>query len=202
MSIDNFIWVPAGIRDDKSIDYRKYKSCPDMLRAEQPASTAHQVFLAHGGNSLVDDQYFFESADDARWFWFEGYQHSLCVDNYTMSMPYDRMALWIDNKQVESRGYSQLDRFDTETDDLPTGESRCDHRYKAEDHHGDVEWARCTNRATLRAMVTPAKTVMAVDGSAKVTYTPLPAQAYEAKLCVACHERSRRNLASAWSSRV
>jgi hypothetical protein len=120
MSIDNFIWVPAGIRDDKSIGYRKYKSCPKMLKAEQPRATSHQVFLAHA--SGTDEQYFFESADDARWFWFEGYQHSLYLDIHSMPMPYDRMALWIDDKQVESRGYPQPDRFDTETNDLPTGE--------------------------------------------------------------------------------
>jgi hypothetical protein len=42
-------------------------------------------------------------------------------------------------------------------------------------------------------MVTPAKTMMATDGSAKVTYTPLPAHAYEAKTCVACHEDAMRS---------
>ena len=80
MSIDNWIWMPAGIRNNNSIGYRKYKSCPEMLRAERPTATAHQVFLAHGADALIDEQYFFESADDARWFWDSGYEERLCVD--------------------------------------------------------------------------------------------------------------------------
>ena len=34
---------------------------------------------------------------------------------------------------------------------------------------------------------------MAIDGSAEVRYTPLPAEAYEAKLCIACYEDAMRS---------
>ena len=188
MSIDNWIWVPAGIRNNNSIGYRKYKSCPEMLRAERPTATAHQVLLAHGADALIDEQYFFESADDARWFWDSGYEERLYVESEHKSTAYDQMTLWIDNKQVATRGYDRLDRFDTDTDRLPTGELRCDDRYKAVDSYGDVEWARCTHRATLKVRITPARTEIATDESLKVTYTPLPAEAYEAHICASCYE--------------
>src|SRR5216684_9278647 len=63
MSIDNFFWVPSGIRNRNDDTKNKF------LRIETSKATPHQVFLAHGGNSLVDEQYFFEDAKDARWFW-------------------------------------------------------------------------------------------------------------------------------------
>jgi len=88
------------------------------------------------------------------------------------------------------------DRFDTETNFLPTGERRCDHRYKAmdapESQGGTLEWARCTNPATLRIKVTPASTVMPL-GLAEVTYTPLPDEAYEAHSCADCYEAANRD---------
>jgi hypothetical protein len=37
--------------------------------------TPHQVFLAD--QHLIDEQYFFEDADDARWFWGPGVQVAL-----------------------------------------------------------------------------------------------------------------------------
>jgi len=38
-----------------------------------------------------------------------------------------------------------------------------------------------------------AKTTMARDGSAKVTYTLLPAEAYEAHTCAECYEIDRKS---------
>jgi hypothetical protein len=194
MSIDNYIWVPAGARYKKpgvsGYGWTKYKSFGEMPDSQK---TPHQVFLAH--QHMIDEQYFFEDADDARWFWLEGYKGSLILDDDGKTpMSYDRMALWIGGEEVASRGYVPLDRFDTEPNYLPTGERRCDRRYKAVDSYGDVEWARCTNRATLRIIVTPAKTVKAMDGSAKVIYTTLPAEAYEALTCAGCYEDSRRSM--------
>jgi hypothetical protein len=43
MSIDNFIWVPAGIRNDDNIGFRKYKSWAEMYTAE-----AHEGHSAPG----------------------------------------------------------------------------------------------------------------------------------------------------------
>jgi len=40
------------------------------------------------------------------WFWKEGYCKRLYVDEEGVPFSYDRMALWIDEKQVDSRGYS------------------------------------------------------------------------------------------------
>jgi hypothetical protein len=84
-------------------------------------------------------------------------------------------------------------RFWTGEDVLPSGELRCDRHYKAVDPYGDLEWARCTNPAALRVRVTPAKTTMARDGSAKVTYTLLPAEAYESHTCAECYEIDRKS---------
>jgi hypothetical protein len=104
MSIDNYIWAPVGVRNSRSIPYRKYKSREEMLAVENPAATTHQVFLAHGGHILVDEQYFFESADDACWFWNSGHEERLYLDYKGAPMPFDRMALWIEGKEVDSRG--------------------------------------------------------------------------------------------------
>jgi hypothetical protein len=110
MSIDNYIWAPAGVHNSKSTPYRKYKTWNEMIAAESPTATRHQVFLAHGGYILIDEQYLFESADDARWFWNMGYEERLYVDDEGASMSYDRMALWIDGKEVDSRGYPDVSR--------------------------------------------------------------------------------------------
>jgi hypothetical protein len=107
MSIDNYIWAPAGVRNSRSIPY---KSCDEMLAAEKPAVPRHQVFLAHGENILIDEQYFVESADDARWFWDKGYEGRLILDDDGSSVPYDRMAHWIDGKEIDSRGYPDVSR--------------------------------------------------------------------------------------------
>ena len=76
MSIDNYIWAPAGVRNS-NISHRKYKAWAEMIAIESPAAAPHQVFLAHGGPILVDEQYFFESADDAWWSWKNGYEERL-----------------------------------------------------------------------------------------------------------------------------
>jgi hypothetical protein len=110
MSIDNYIWAPVGVRNSRSIAHRKYKSWKKMIAVESPAATPHQVFLAHGAYILVDEQYFFESAVDARWFWNKGYEERLYADDEGASMSYDRMALWIDGKEVDSRGYPAMSR--------------------------------------------------------------------------------------------
>src|SRR4051794_15803646 len=103
MSIDHYIWAPDGVRENRNMSYRKYKEWKEMTAVENPAGTPHQVFLAHG--VPIDEQYFFECIDDAWWFWKIGYQERLYIDDYGAPMPVDRMALWIDGKQVDSRGY-------------------------------------------------------------------------------------------------
>jgi hypothetical protein len=112
MSIDNFIWARVGVRNDRSIPYRKYKSWKEMIAVEGRSATRHQIFLAHGGYILIDEQYFFESADDARWFWNNGYEERLYLGDEGEFMSFDRMALWIDGKQVDSRGYSATSAAD------------------------------------------------------------------------------------------
>ena len=37
--------------------------------------------MAHGGNILIDEQYFFQSADDAWWFWHQGYEGRLYAND-------------------------------------------------------------------------------------------------------------------------
>ena len=110
MSIDNYIWAPVGVRNGGSISYRKHKSWKEMIAVESPVATPHQVFFAHGGYILIDEQYFFESADDARWFWERGYEERLYADDEGGATSYDRMTLWIDGKEGDSRGYIAVSR--------------------------------------------------------------------------------------------
>lgn len=77
MSIDIYFWAPAGVRADKSIGYRKYYSDGEMLTSEKSNIPKHQVFLAHGANFAIEEQYFFEDPQDARWFWEEEYRYRL-----------------------------------------------------------------------------------------------------------------------------
>lgn len=109
MSIDNYIWAPAGVRNSKSIPYRKYKSWKEMIAAEGSTVPRQQIFLAHG-YVLIDEQYFFESADDARWFWNNGYEERLYLNNEGSPMSFDRMTLWIDGNEVDSRSYPDVNR--------------------------------------------------------------------------------------------
>jgi hypothetical protein len=105
MSIDNYIWAPAGTRNDKSVGYRKYKSWAEMISAETSSVPRHQVFLAHGANILIDEQYFFEDPEDARWFWKEGYDERLFLldEDEGVSAGYDSMALWIEGSLLAKR---------------------------------------------------------------------------------------------------
>jgi hypothetical protein len=113
MSIDNFIWVPGGTRN--GADYRRYKSWSDMVAGESATVPGHQVFLAH--QHPIDEQYFFEDSDDARWFWAEGYKACLFLeDGSETPMSCDRMALWIGGENFASRGYA---RNDSERPDAP-----------------------------------------------------------------------------------
>ena len=52
--------------------FRNDETKNNFLKTETPKATSHQVFIAHGGNSLVDEQYLFEDVKDARWFWKQG----------------------------------------------------------------------------------------------------------------------------------
>ncbi len=109
MSIDRY-FVPSGAKSNPTGYPRtKYKS-GDQMPPEQ--MTKHQVFYAHGGGFLIDDQFFFESADDARWYFAEGYKHDLLR---THGIPAkgippgreeepDEMNLWIDGEEIVDKG--------------------------------------------------------------------------------------------------
>jgi hypothetical protein len=125
MSIDNRISVPAGARNAKpghrNYAWTKYK-CGDVFPREK--TTRHQVFLAHGANVLIDEQYFFEDPEDARWFWNEGYNERLFLldEEEGLSAGYDRMALWIDGTLVAQRrapgAYGYIEEFEPEPLDM------------------------------------------------------------------------------------
>jgi hypothetical protein len=120
MSIDNFIWAPAGIRSNNNIGFRKYRSWAEMCKAEAPTAIPHQAFLAH--KLLVDEQYFFEDPEDARWFWTDSYKQRLYLDDRGAPMPYDRMALWIGGEEVATRGYTDSDNVGAGVNSVPTAE--------------------------------------------------------------------------------
>ena len=57
------------------------------------------MFLAHGGNPLCEEQYFFEDEADARWFWKEGYKERLyLIGDGPATRGYDGMTLWINDR--------------------------------------------------------------------------------------------------------
>jgi hypothetical protein len=103
MSLDHFIWVPTGARNDENLRYQHYYRYAEL--AARHNGSRHQVFLVHGAPCLIDEQYFFEDPADAQWFWDKGYQERLyLVDEGSGSYGYDRMSLWIADKEVASRG--------------------------------------------------------------------------------------------------
>jgi hypothetical protein len=51
-----------------------------------------------------------KSVDDARWFRGKGYEERLRADVEGASMSYDRMALCIDGRQVDSRNETATSR--------------------------------------------------------------------------------------------
>ncbi len=92
--------------------------------------------------------------------------------SHDMSHYVGRAVLWaLDYGVVEDL------RFWTNQDPLPGGLARCDSRYHAIDSWGDSEWARCTNEATTRV---------------RVTEHGAGGEVYEAKVCDACAEESKR----------
>jgi hypothetical protein len=137
MSIDNCVFIPAGSRntykDDHGSTWITYKS-PQQMPTEQ--RTPHQVFFTHQG---VDEQFFFQDADDARWFWIEGYKGSLFLDQDEKTViPYSRMALWIDGAEVDSRCHEPKEKPSIQTAEEPVATSS-DLVHEDEDGVWDLE---------------------------------------------------------------
>ncbi len=67
--------------------------CPD-----NQVSLAHSCCTVDGltYGSLTDEQFYFEDAEDARWFYREGYKRML----YEGEERPDCMTLWIDGQEV------------------------------------------------------------------------------------------------------
>lgn len=87
----------AGARNDRDVRYTKY-NCGDNMLLER--YTPHQVFLAHGWNVLIEEQYFLEDEANARWFWKEGYEERLdLVGDGTATYGYDSIALWVNARE-------------------------------------------------------------------------------------------------------
>lgn len=124
MSIDNYIWAPAGVRGNQNIEYRKYKSWSDLIASEKAKVPRNQVFLAHGANILIDEQYFFEDPEDAQWFWNEGYQERLFLldEEDGVLAGYDHMYVWIDGTLMDKRNtpgaYGRIQGFEPEPLDM------------------------------------------------------------------------------------
>ena len=102
MSLDHHFYVPAGIRDSETRRFGefKYRSLGELRNAGHPP-TDHQVFLAHSGAGdtaiLIDEQFYFEDPEGARWFYREGYKRML----YEGEEHPDRMSLFIDGHETE-----------------------------------------------------------------------------------------------------
>ena len=103
--MDHIYYVAAGMRNDPA---RKFTACRDDEARKilnERGGTPHQVRLNHGATSStpggaldtmigIDEQYFFEDAEDARWFYREGYKQML----YDGEERPDRMSLFIDGQ--------------------------------------------------------------------------------------------------------
>lgn len=101
MSIDSYFWVPAGIRNLNPADrrYLEYK-CNELQEFEATQGISpHQVFWCAGG--VIDEQYFFEDADNASWFYREGWKlRNLVIDGHPMTDG-GPTGLWIDDVRVD-----------------------------------------------------------------------------------------------------
>ena len=90
MSIGNYCHVPAGNRDGDN--WTKWKAGEDGI-----VLAPHRVGFCHGGGCLIDELFSFESEEDARWFFDEGYEDMLFEGE---EMP-DHLCLHIDSQEVE-----------------------------------------------------------------------------------------------------
>jgi hypothetical protein len=101
VSIDSFFYVPAGTLNLPLGErrYLKYKSASEY-RAKHDY-TPHQVAWVAGG--VIDEQYFFEDPQDARWFFIYGWKFRDVSydsrDSGGAGIP--PHALWIDGEEIE-----------------------------------------------------------------------------------------------------
>jgi hypothetical protein len=97
MSIDHHFYVAAGMRSSETRRFSefKYNNLGELRDAGHPP-TDHQVFMAHGGCG-IDEQFYFEDAEDARWFYREGHKRML----YEGEEQPDRMSLLIAGRETE-----------------------------------------------------------------------------------------------------
>jgi hypothetical protein len=96
MSIDYFIWVPAGARNQSNGSNTKYRS---ETPSPSENCTRHGVSLTHGADLLIDERYFFEDELDARWFWESGYKERLFkAGSEGETCGYEKMSLWLNDK--------------------------------------------------------------------------------------------------------
>ena len=98
MSIDSFFYVPAGTRglEPGKRGYRKYKTVSDFIAAHGYRPFPHQVKWVAGG--WIDEAYFFEDAQDAIWFFVEGWRQRDFTDG-GCPVGHAPTELWIDGQQ-------------------------------------------------------------------------------------------------------
>lgn len=98
MSIDSFFYVLAGTRDLEpgKRGYKKYKSVSDFVAAHGDHPFPHQVKWVAGG--WIDEHYFFEDPEDARWFFVEGWRQRDFSDG-GCPVGFAPSGLWIDGHQ-------------------------------------------------------------------------------------------------------
>jgi hypothetical protein len=100
MSTDSYFHVPAGMRNLPLGErrYCKHKTFVDFVAYHGDRFT-HQVKWVAGG--WIDEQYFFEDAMDARWFFAEGWRSLDFEDAPGVQVGYAPTALWIDGQEVK-----------------------------------------------------------------------------------------------------
>jgi hypothetical protein len=77
--------------------------------------TPHQVHFCHGGAFAIDDQFFFESPDDARWYCDEAYKDDLLhvaggtVEDGSVETEPQSLTLWIDGEEFHGGAKCRVD---------------------------------------------------------------------------------------------
>jgi len=100
--MERIIRVPDGARNNPDPGCKEWFADAELPARDHSSNPVYMVVLDHGRNLPVE-RYFFDSPDDARWFWLQGYKDRLVLGSEEARFAYERMVLVIDNQPVDER---------------------------------------------------------------------------------------------------
>jgi hypothetical protein len=125
MSIYHLWHVPAGDRDTKHPG------------GERIPLGAHQVSLAHGENWGIQEMFFFDNEEDAKWFCTEGYRGLQFQDDEGVTENVrDPRYIYVDPEDVDP----QQDEEDAESAAIRSHLAYCEFCHEAYDLFCDGYW--------------------------------------------------------------